>query len=64
VIREEKVDRLNSVILLRIPVDSDNGIVNSQVTKSLILFENDWLVASALPDSGVIIPRRLTTSSA
>jgi len=33
----EKVDRWNSVILLRIPVDSDNGIVNSQVTKNLIL---------------------------
>jgi len=25
------------MILLRIPVDSDNGIVNSQVTKNLIL---------------------------
>jgi len=37
VIREEKVDRWNSVILLRILVDSDNGIVNSQVTKNLML---------------------------
>jgi len=25
------------VILLKIPVDSDNGIVNSQVTKNLML---------------------------
>jgi len=30
VIREEKVDRWNSAILLRFPVESDNGIVNSQ----------------------------------
>jgi len=35
--KEEKVDRWNSMILLRILVDSDNGIVNSQVTKNLIL---------------------------
>jgi len=34
---EREEGRRNSVKLLRIPGDSDNSIVNSQVTKNLIL---------------------------
>ena len=34
---EREEGRRNSVTLFRIPGDSDNSIVNSQVTKNLIL---------------------------
>ena len=37
VIDERENGRRNSVTLFRIPGDSDNSIVNSQVTKNLIL---------------------------